>query len=80
VDTFEREQFSSLSKQVAGLYEQSSSLSKQIAGIDSRLAVVESNYATKADVLGAKNSIIMWVVSAVLFAQVIPTLLKAVTG
>jgi hypothetical protein len=33
-------------------------------------------YATKADVTEAKNSIIMWVVSAILLAQLMPALLK----
>lgn len=33
-------------------------------------------YATKSDVSDAKNSIIMWVVSAVLLAQLLPALLK----
>lgn len=40
------------------------------------LAVLKSNYATKADVAEAKNSIIMWVVSAILLAQLLPPLLK----
>ena len=34
------------------------------------------HYATKADLSEAKNSIIMWVVSAVLLAQLLPALLK----
>jgi hypothetical protein len=40
------------------------------------LAVIRSNYATKADIAEAKNSIIMWVVSAVLLAQLLPAILK----
>lgn len=40
------------------------------------VAVIKSNYATKADISDAKNSIVMWVVSAVLLAQILPTLLK----
>jgi ABC-type metal ion transport system substrate-binding protein len=54
------------------------------------LAVIKSNYATKTDIaetkIGiaeakagiaeAKSSIIMWVVSAVLLAQVLPSVLK----
>ena len=35
---------------------------------------MKSNYATKEDVSNAKNSIIMWVVGAVIFAQLIPAL------
>jgi hypothetical protein len=34
------------------------------------------HYATKADVMDAKNSVIMWVVSAILLAQLLPALLK----
>jgi len=34
------------------------------------------HYATKADLTDAKNTIIMWVVSAVLLAQVLPSILK----
>lgn len=40
------------------------------------LAVIESNYATKADVSDAKSSIIMCVVSAILLAQILPGILK----
>lgn len=43
------------------------------------VAVLRSDskhYATKADVSDAKNSVIMWVVSAILLAQLLPALLK----
>jgi hypothetical protein len=33
-------------------------------------------FASKADVANAKNSIIMWVVSAVLLSQLLPSILK----
>ena len=33
-------------------------------------------HATKADVMEAKNSIIMWVVSAILLSQLLPAILK----
>jgi len=33
-------------------------------------------YATKADLAEAKNSIVTWVVSAVLLAQLLPAILK----
>ena len=37
---------------------------------------LSSHYATKADITEAKNSIIMWVVSAILLAQLLPAILK----
>ncbi|TFW35372.1 hypothetical protein E4O92_02180 [Massilia horti] len=51
-------------------------ITARMAKVEQELAVIKSNYATKADVLEAKNSIIMWVISAVFLAQVLPALLK----
>ncbi|WP_458763546.1 hypothetical protein [Cupriavidus basilensis] len=51
-------------------------LEDALATVKTDMAVVRSNYATKADIAEAKNSIIMWVVSAVLLAQVLPGILK----
>jgi hypothetical protein len=59
----------------------------RLAVIEKDLAVIRSNHATKEDVAAlrgdmkasvaeAKNSIIMWVVSAILLAQLLPPLLK----
>ena len=57
--------------------------SERLAQVDVRLTRIEAkqdefskHYATKADLTEAKNSIIMWVVSAVLLAQVLPAILK----
>lgn len=57
--------------------------SERLTGIDLRLAKIEAkqdeftkHYATKADLTDAKNSIIMWVVSAILLAQLLPAILK----
>ena len=50
--------------------------SERIAAIEKDVAVIKSNYATKADIAEAKNSIIMWVVSAILLAQLLPPILK----
>jgi len=56
---------------------------ERLAAIDLRLAKLETRideglraFATKADVAEAKNSVIMWVVSAILLAQVLPAVLK----
>jgi hypothetical protein len=56
---------------------------ERLASIDTRLVKIETrmdeftkHYATKADLTDAKNSIIMWVVSAILLAQLLPVLLK----
>lgn len=49
---------------------------ERLASLDRDVAVIKSNYATKADVSDAKNSVIMWVVSAIFLAQLLPAPLK----
>lgn len=49
---------------------------ERLGALERDLAVIKSNYATKADISEAKNSIVMWVVSAILLAQLLPGLLK----
>lgn len=58
------------------LEERVSAVEKDLAAIKTDLAVIKSNYATQADVANAKNSIITWVVSAILLSQLLPALLK----
>lgn len=48
----------------------------RLSKIDAKLEEFTKHYATKADLTEAKNSIIMWVVSAILLAQLLPPLLK----
>lgn len=51
-------------------------IEKDLAIIKSQMDGFTKHYATKADLTEAKNSIIMWVVSAILLAQLLPALLK----
>jgi len=51
---------------------------ESLAAIERDVAIIKSNYATRADIAEAKNSIVMWVVSAVLLAQLLPARLKKV--
>jgi hypothetical protein len=62
------------------LEERLQELTTRMIAMEQDLAVIKATYATKADVLAAKNSIIMWVVGAVIFSQVLPLLLKRLGG
>ena len=65
-----------LSQRVAKIESIAEKTSVQLTALEKDVAVIKSNYATKADVAEAKNSVIMWVVSAILLAQLLPALLK----
>lgn len=51
-------------------------IEKDLSVIKTQMDAFTKHYATKADLTDAKNSIIMWVVSALFLAQLLPAILK----
>ena len=72
-----------MEQRVAKLESLAEKSGERLTAIETRLTRIEAKqdefskyFATKADVTEAKNSIIMWVVSAILLAQLLPAILK----
>ena len=70
------ERLDSIDSRLAGLERRMTSIETSMAKFEVRQEDFVRYYATKADLLEVKNSILMWVVSAFLLAQLLPALLK----
>ena len=62
--------------QVTALEKDMKEVRERLIKIEAKLDGMPSLFTTKPDLSEAKTQIIMWVVGAVLFAQVLPPLLK----
>ena len=66
----------SMEARVQALEKSAQETRERLIRIEAKQDEFIKHYATKADLTDAKNTIIMWVVSAVLLAQVLPSILK----
>ncbi|EMP4183886.1 hypothetical protein ABR314_000757 [Proteus mirabilis] len=55
-----------------------SEMKDSITTLKTDIAVIKSNYAKKEDVVSSANKIILWVVGAVVFSQIIPAIPKII--
>lgn len=62
--------------QIGALEAQFDKLSELLGTLERDVAVIKSSYATRADVVEARTSVIIWLVSAILLAQVISAMLE----
>ena len=53
-------------------------LESDVASIKLDLGILKATSATKTDLAEAKTSVIIWVVSAIVLAQLLPALLKLI--
>jgi DNA-binding ferritin-like protein len=72
-----------INERVDRLEEIAEKMAERLFALERDVAIIKSNYATKADlaelkadIAEAKASIIMWVVTAIFLAQLLPALLK----
>lgn len=65
-----------LDERLGKLEERANDAHNRLVRIEAKQDEFTNYFATKADVMEAKNSIIMWVVSAILLAQLLPGILK----
>ena len=65
-----------LTERVAHLETDVRDLRDRMIRVETKIDEHVNVFASKADVANAKNSIIMWVVSAILLAQLLPAILR----